>query len=47
LATAIAEFRQRFNPQQHTDEKIIDWLVWKFVALADKGALLNGQIVYE
>lgn len=46
LATAIDAFRQRFKPQQHTDEKILDWLIWKFVNLADDGALLNGQIVY-
>ena len=47
LASAIAEFRQRFNPQQHTDEKIIDWLIWGLVNLADREALLTSQIVYE
>jgi hypothetical protein len=47
LASAIAAFRQRFNPQQHTDEKVIDWLIWTFVYLADKGALLTSRIVYE
>jgi hypothetical protein len=47
LATAIDAFHQRFNPQQHTDEKIVDWLIWKLVNLADGGALLNGQIVYS
>jgi hypothetical protein len=47
LASAIAAFRQRFNPQQHTDEKIIDWLIWTLVSLADRGALLKSQIVYE
>ena len=47
LGAAIDAFRQRFNPQQHTDEKIVDWLVWKLVDLTDHGALLNGQIVYS
>lgn len=47
LATAIDAFRQRFNPERHTDEKIVDWLIWTFVNLADGGALLNGQIVYR
>ena len=47
LATAIEAFRQRFDPKEHTDEKILDWLIWKLVALADEGALLNGQIAYS
>ncbi|HLH01096.1 MAG TPA: hypothetical protein VKX49_32635 [Bryobacteraceae bacterium] len=46
LAQAIADFRQRFTPRQHTDEKIIDWLIWGLVVCADKGMLLNGQIAY-
>lgn len=47
LTFAIAAFRQQFNPRQHTDEKIIDWLIWALVNLADRGALLTNQIVYE
>jgi hypothetical protein len=33
LAKSILEFRKRFKPEGHTDEKIIDWLIWKFVGL--------------
>jgi hypothetical protein len=39
LATAIAAFHQQFHPQQHTEEKIIDWLILTFVELADKGQI--------
>jgi hypothetical protein len=46
LAPAIAMFRQHFNPQMHSDEKIVDWFIWALVGLADSGALLNGQISY-
>ena len=46
LAPAIAAFRNRFNPQMHGDEKIVDWLIWALVGLADSGALLNGAITY-
>src|SRR6266404_1285514 len=46
LAPAIAAFRQHFNPQMHSDEKIVDWLIWALVGLADSGALLNGRISY-
>lgn len=45
LADAIGAFRQRFQPRQHSDEKIIDWLIWAFVGLADGGALLQRRIV--
>jgi len=46
LKPAIDDFRKRFKPKQHTDEKIIDWLIWAFIDWADKGALLKGQIPY-
>jgi hypothetical protein len=46
LGGAIASFRQRLAPQKHTDEKILDWLIWTFVGRVDDGALLNGQVVY-
>ena len=40
LAGAIAAFRQRFNdPRQHTDVKIIDWLIYEFVRLANQGKI--------
>jgi hypothetical protein len=47
LASAIQEFRLRLNPQHFTDEKIVDSLIWAFVALLRKGALPKGQIVYR
>jgi hypothetical protein len=46
LATAIQEFRLRLKPQHFTDEKIVDSLIWAFVALLRKGALPKGQITY-
>lgn len=46
LVSAVSDFRQQFNPSQHTDEKIIDWLVWAFVGLADNGALLKSEVAY-
>jgi hypothetical protein len=30
----------------HSDEKIVDWLIWALVGLADGGALLKEQISY-
>ena len=33
LCTSIQSFRQQFNPQQFTDQKIIDSLIWAFVSL--------------
>ncbi len=47
LADAISAFRQRFKPLQHRDEKIIDWLIWAFVGLADDGALLERRIAFK
>jgi hypothetical protein len=47
LATAIQEFRVRFNPQHFTDEKVVDSLIWAFVGLLWKGALRKARIVYH
>ncbi|MBZ5690200.1 MAG: hypothetical protein LAP86_34915 [Acidobacteriia bacterium] len=47
LASAIQEFRLRLNPQHFTDEKIVDSLIWAFVALLRKGALSAGQVTYR
>jgi hypothetical protein len=47
LASAIQEFRLRLNPQHLTDEKIVDSLIWAFVALLRKGALPKGQVIYR
>jgi len=46
LKLGIDAFEQGFDPQRHSDEKIVDWLIWGFVRWADTGALLNGQITY-
>jgi len=47
LASAIQEFRLRLKPQRLTEEKVVDSLVWAFVALLRKGALPKGQITYR
>jgi hypothetical protein len=47
LKPAIDGFKQRFNPKRHTDEKIIDWLIWAFIDWVDSGAMLNGQVAYS
>lgn len=47
LARSIEAFKGKFKPQNHTDEKIVDWLIWKFVSLANNGALLEGRIAYS
>ncbi len=44
LKPAIDGFKQRFNPKEHTDEKIIDWLIWAFTDWVDSGALLKGEV---
>ena len=46
LAKSIAAFRERFKPDNHTDEKIIDWLIWQFVTLANAGGLIDSKIAY-
>ena len=47
LNVAIQEFRLRLKPQHFTDEKIVDSLIWAFVALLRKGALPKGKIAYR
>jgi hypothetical protein len=47
LAGSIKEFRLQLTPQHFTDEKIVDSLIWAFVKLLGKGALLKSQIVYR
>jgi len=46
LAEAIQELRLRLRPKHYTDEKVLDSLIWAFVTLLKKGALLKNQIVY-
>lgn len=47
LQKSIFAFRQKFNPQYFTDEKVIDSLIWSFVALLQKGGLTDGKIMWE
>lgn len=47
LANSIQAFRQQFNPQCFTDEKVIDSLIWGFVVLLMNGGRINGQILYR
>ncbi len=47
LACAIQEFRVRLNPQHFTDEKIVDSLIWAFVAFLWNSALPNRQVVFH
>lgn len=46
LAGSIQAFRQRFNPQQFTDIKVIDSLIWAFVSLLKNGGVMNRTISY-
>lgn len=46
LAVSIQAFRQRFNPHHFTEEKVIDSLIWAFVALLRDGGITNGTISY-
>jgi hypothetical protein len=46
LHAAISEFRNRLRPQNLTDEKVIDSLIWQTANLLSKGALVDGRIIY-
>lgn len=46
LTPSINSFRTRFTPKHFTDEKIIDSLLWGFVDVLNKGAVINKIIVY-
>lgn len=46
LSMSIQAFRQQFNPQQFTDEKIIDSLIWAFVSLQKNSAAGNRPVIY-
>ncbi len=47
LAASIQAFRQQFNPQHFTDEKVIDSLLWTYVALLRSGGVTSGTIIYR
>jgi hypothetical protein len=46
LARPIETFRDRFAPKSFTEERIIDSLIWAFVGLLHKDALLEKGIIY-
>jgi hypothetical protein len=49
LSPAITAFRRALPATaSHTDEKVIDWLIWQFVALArEKGWFVRGLCRYK
>jgi hypothetical protein len=47
LAASIQEFRLRLKPKLFTDEKIVDSLIWAFVAFLWNSALPSRQITYR
>lgn len=47
LQNPIRDFRSRFTPKHFTDEKIIDSLLWAFVALLKHNAIPSGLIEYD
>lgn len=47
LTVAIQEFRRQFNPQNITDEKIVDSIIWAFATLLKKEGLLKKAVVYS
>lgn len=47
LHQSIHEFRQRFNPQQFTDVKIIDSLIWTYVSFLQNGGIINRVVNYH
>ena len=48
LDPAIAAFRRRFpSAATHTDERVIDWLVWQFVNLANDGHFRTGPFQHS
>lgn len=47
LALAIKCFRQTLKPQHFTDEKVIDSLIWAYVATLWDGGVTKGTILYQ
>ncbi len=48
LSKSIEMFRKRFElPQAYTDQKIVDTLLWNFVAYLRNGAILSREIKYS
>ena len=46
LASAIQEFRRQHESYVLTDQKIVDFLIWGFVAEVKTGALLRNEMHY-
>lgn len=46
LSESIHLFRSRLEPRFFTDEKVIDSLIWAFVALLRGGRLVDGSVRY-
>jgi len=46
LGVSIQGFRQQFNPQHFTDEKVVDSLLWAYVALLRNGGITDGTVIY-
>jgi len=44
LAQAIEAFRQQFDTNQLTDEKIIDFLIWSWVGIGRSMGFFNGRV---
>ncbi len=42
LAPAMSEFRKTFPTCGHSESKVIDWLIWRFVDMAEAGAFQSG-----
>jgi hypothetical protein len=47
LSASIQKFRNHFNPRHFTDEKVIDSLLWAYVALLRNGGIINGTVIYQ
>lgn len=48
LESSIAKFRSNFGlSENYTDQKIIDTLIWRFVAYLRSGVMVNGEMKYR
>ena len=46
LAASIQHFRNHFNPQHFSDQKVIDSLLWAYVIKLQAGGIITGTIIY-
>jgi hypothetical protein len=47
LNDPIQQFKDKFDAQNFTDQRIIDLLIWAFVKLLNKKSVMNGQVIYS